>query len=399
MPSTLAPSRPLCWPLRAHADDVEVQNYGCRALGLIPMGHNAAIRARASSLMCDAVTTVVAALNAHGADDCVSQYACGALWHLIDTEALRIEAAKIGAVTAVIAALRTHTADARMQNVACGAMRTLCYANADNAVQASRAGALQTIVAVLRAFSADVLVQSAACNALASILDAEPRLQAAAGAAGAVEAIAAAMRMPAAGTELPKISSSALFAMVRGGHRGNAERACAAGGVLDVLAATMDASDAHEDTETEVSVYDYSLRVLDALVYGYDDAARLAIHAGVLDIVAREGTQRIDPSAREVHAGVVPQLEAAARRHDTAVCTHDGCKRCAAARGCGRMCALPGCGARKRDDGSGKRLLRCGACEVVAFCGPAHQRADWGRHKLQCAALSAAAGAAAGSAD
>jgi hypothetical protein len=58
------------------------------------------------------------------------------------------------------------------------------------------------------------------------------------------------------------------------------------------------------------------------------------------------------------------------------------------------MCALPGCCARKRDDNSTKKLLRCGSCRAACYCAPAHQRADWGRHKEECAALRAASEAA-----
>jgi hypothetical protein len=100
----------------------------------------------------------------------------------------------------------------------------------------------------------------------------------------------------------------------------------------------------------------------------------------------------------EAHTRLLSSLEAAAQRHDAGVCAHERCKRCAAARDAGRMCALAGCGALKRADGSGKRLLRCGACAVAAYCGPAHQREHWERHKTECATLAAAAGAAAGSA-
>jgi hypothetical protein len=50
------------------------------------------------------------------------------------------------------------------------------------------------------------------------------------------------------------------------------------------------------------------------------------------------------------------------------------------------MCARPGCGLRKRADGSGKTLLRCGRCRVRAYCGVAHQRDDWARHKGECGA-------------
>jgi hypothetical protein len=159
---------------------------------------------------------------------------------------------------------------------------------------------------------------------------------------------------------------------------------------MEALAAAMSASYAHNDTERLFSVYNYAIRILDALLDGSDDAARRAIHAGVLGIMTHEGAHHIDPELLRHHGRVLSLLEAAAQRHDASACAHDGCKRCAAARECGRMCALPGCGARKRGDGSGKGLLRCGACRRVAFCGAAHQREDWERHKTECAALRAA---------
>jgi hypothetical protein len=132
------------------------------------------------------------------------------------------------------------------------------------------------------------------------------------------------------------------------------------------------------------------VRALIALLDGSDDAARRAIHVGVLDIMAREGTRRIDPDVLPDHDRLLSALQAAAQLHDAAACAHDGCKRCAAARDAGRICALAGCCARKRADGSGKRLLRCGACAVAAYCGQAHQRADYARHKDECAALGEA---------
>ena len=54
------------------------------------------------------------------------------------------------------------------------------------------------------------------------------------------------------------------------------------------------------------------------------------------------------------------------------------------------MCALPGCGARLRADDSGKTLMLCAGCRIVAYCGAEHQRADWKtRHKAECASLHA----------
>jgi hypothetical protein len=91
-------------------------------------------------------------------------------------------------------------------------------------------------------------------------------------------------------------------------------------------------------------------------------------------------------------ARLLPRLQSAVQRHDAKLCAHADCKRCEGARARGEMCALPGCGARKRDGSARKNLLLCGACHAGAYCGPAHQRADWKRHKPLCAAAGAAAG-------
>jgi hypothetical protein len=382
--------------LRAHADEARVQEYGCRALGNISEGHIAAISARSSRLVCDGMKAAVAALNAHYADANVMRHACGVLHHLMTGPgALRVEAGKIGAVTAVAAALRAHPADAFVQQHGCNALACLCVETSANVVQACGAGALQAVVAALRAHAANLKVQNHACDALACLVKAHPRLQAAAGAAGAVEAAVDATRTPAADTQLLRMGCTVLRDLVRG-HVGNAARACAAG-FMDVLAVAMAAPNAHEDTATDFSVYDTAVRTLDVLLAGDNgDAAQSGVHAGVLDILVREGTQRSHSSVLAEHARVVALLQAAAQRHDAAVCTHNGCKRCATARDAGRMCALPGCGARKRDGDGGKKLLRCGSCRAACYCAPAHQRADWGRHKEECAARGQHAAAGGG---
>jgi hypothetical protein len=79
-------------------------------------------------------------------------------------------------------------------------------------------------------------------------------------------------------------------------------------------------------------------------------------------------------------------LEEAEARHDAGACGAAGCTRCAGQRARGELCALPSCGARTRADGSGKKLQRCSGCEAEAYCGAAHQRADWARHKPRCQA-------------
>jgi hypothetical protein len=375
--------------LHAHAADAQLQRYGCTALSNIATDHTAAISARSSRLFPDAVKAVVAALNAHRSSPAVQEQACGALWHLIGTDAHRVEAGKLGAVMAAVAALRAHPADANVLLAGFNTTGFLCSRNSVNAVQACGAGVLQAIVAALRAHPADVGVHMGGCNALNSILTAHQRLQAAAGAAGAVEAIAAVMRLSAAGAAKSSRSNCTALLSVMGHHRGNAQRACAAG-VVEALAAIMGTSCAHEDTDADLSLYLVIVCLLDALLAGNDDAAHRAIHAGILEFMARDGTQRCEALVLAAHARVLSALQAAAHRHDAGACAHDGCKRCAVARDCGRMCALAGCGSRKRADGSGKRMHRCGACAVAAYCGPAHQREDWARHKDACAALGAA---------
>jgi hypothetical protein len=272
-------------------------------------------------------------------------------------------------------------------------MGSLCLENSANTVQACGAGALQAIVAALRTHSADAAVQFAACGALVGMLDAQPRLQATVGAAGAVSALVDAMRLPAADARLMLLSCVALKSLVER-HRGNAERACEAG-VIEAVAAAMRSSCAHEDhdelTVRRLSVYECALSMLLALLLnGGTSTALRAVHAGVLDTMAQVRMEHVDPSVLAIHARVTASLQAAAQEHDTGACAHDGCKRCATARHAGCMRALAGCGARKRGDDSGKGLLRCGACRTAAYCGAAHQRADYARHKTERAALGAA---------
>jgi CDGSH-type Zn-finger protein len=40
-----------------------------------------------------------------------------------------------------------------------------------------------------------------------------------------------------------------------------------------------------------------------------------------------------------------------------------------------------------RSQDAGKKLMRCAACRVAAYCDATHQREDWRRHKQECAAM------------
>jgi hypothetical protein len=78
--------------------------------------------------------------------------------------------------------------------------------------------------------------------------------------------------------------------------------------------------------------------------------------------------------------------------HDPAGCgSGAGCAACAGLRRHSALCALAGCVATARaDGGGGGRLQLCGGCRVAAYCGAAHQRADWKRHKKECSGAFAA---------
>jgi hypothetical protein len=127
---------------------------------------------------------------------------------------------------------------------------------------------------------------------------------------------------------------------------------------------------------------------------------------------SREAVAASLDKAERARLRALPPLHAAAAAHDAAPapCALRGgegegeeaeCMRCAELRAAGERCAAPRCGARARAraDGSAKRLLRCGACRCAAYCGPAHQRQDWERHKGECRAAAAANNAGGGDSD
>jgi hypothetical protein len=145
--------------------------------------------------------------------------------------------------------------------------------------------------------------------------------------------------------------------------------------------------------------------VLNALIRGDDARALAATRAGALEALRAHPPS---PESTAVPWGdepaynlLLPRLRDAAARHDAAPCAFAACKRCGARRARGAMCARPGCGARKRAGGGGdeeeeeKAMKRCGACAVIAYCCPVHQREDWERHKPECRELRRAAAAAA----
>jgi hypothetical protein len=161
-------------------------------------------------------------------------------------------------------------------------------------------------------------------------------------------------------------------------HPINTHKAVAAGSI-ELLMAHMRVSDA--------AVFDWACALLLSVLSGSSDHEPRAVLAGVLE--ALEARRAESPAAETARVEIIRRLQPAARRHDAAPCAVAGCQRCAAARASGAMCALPGCGARSRDGAANKKLLRCGTCRAACYCGAAHQRQDWGRHKGACGASPA----------
>jgi hypothetical protein len=161
------------------------------------------------------------------------------------------------------------------------------------------------------------------------------------------------------------------------GHPDSQHKAVAAG-ALELLVAQLCAPSALPPAAGDWACFLLSRLVVDT---GHD--AR-AVQAGVLEALEAHTTSDADIAKRRRE--LTQRLQPAARRHDAAPCAVAGCQRCAAARASGVMCALPGCGARGRDGAANKKLLRCGTCRAACYCGAAHQREDWGRHKGACGA-------------
>jgi hypothetical protein len=134
-----------------------------------------------------------------------------------------------------------------------------------------------------------------------------------------------------------------------------------------------------------------------------EEALQRALRAGALEaFTAAEAAGRheaLNPVDEGTHTYLAQRLRSAAARHDDGAdaCAHaDTCARCAHLRAAGAVCALPSCGAQRRGGGGGgecddgaaslapKKLQRCARCRSAAYCGVAHQRADWKRHKDEC---------------
>lgn len=365
--------------LLAHPAHVGVQASGCNALANLLDDQHVAHDSESKRLVTHMMQAIVAALVAHRAVAEVQREGAYVICCLADAADKKVKG--LGVVRALVAALRAHSGNANVQSNGGNALARVLPADADNLAEAG--AAIETAVAALRAHPAHAGVQHGGCLLLCNFLD-DAVNQSKAVVAGAVDAICGALCAHPTEEAVQIKGCAALLSIVHGNPE-HAHRACAVGAMDAVVASITAAAAGCMAPESRSSMYAAGCGALIALMQG--DAARecLAVSAGALEAVLAGGGGLLTEAAKQL----VLQLEAAAQRHDTGVCAHTArCKRCAAMRACGAMCALSSCNARKRGDDTGKGLLWCSRCHAAAYCGPAHQRNDWERHKTECRKLA-----------
>jgi hypothetical protein len=368
--------------MRAFASDHVLQRCCCDVLGRMFLEDRSADAAwvRRGGVV---LAVVTAALGAHRQDVDMLTAGCVVIKCLMmnyNIQENQCAAGIRGTVEAIVAAMRAFPMAAMLQVHGCDALVNICYTVRDNQLAAAATGGLEVAIAAMRAHASNVKVQYAGCCVLGALATDIPRIQRRVGELGGVEVVAA---LSTCAVEPPPWDRTDFFQrwgqMMRTLMRHqpiNAHTAVAAG-VIELIVAHMCVPDADTD------VFEWACIVLHCLVVGTGHEAR-AVVAGALEALETRRAEASNAEAERVE--LIRYLQSAKQRHDAAPCAVAGCQRCAAARASGAMCALPGCGSRCRDGAAKKKLLRCGTCRAACYCGPAHQRADWGRHKGACGA-------------
>jgi hypothetical protein len=369
--------------MKMHASERTLQSHGCDALIIIfheEQADAAWVRRGAAGL-----SVITAAMRAYREDVNVLCVGCVALSYLtVSVQATKRAAGISDAISAVVAALRAFPAVAGLQQHGLGALSNICRNERDNQLAAAAAGGLEVTISALRTHAANPHVQLMCFGAMGVLVTTMPPNQTRAGALGGVEVMVAALRacaaVPLAAERIMLFEQWALtILLLMLKHPINTDKAVAAG-IIEASLAHLCAPDAVS------SVFAMACTLMTCLVSDTGPTGHEArlITAGALE--ALEARRAESPRTETLRLKHVRNLQPAAQRHDAAPCAVMGCKRCAAARAHGDMCALPGCGARDRDGGGAKKLPRCGTCRTVCYCGAAHQREDWRRHKRECGA-------------
>ncbi len=406
--------------MRTHTNHAMLQLHGCEALG--DFYADTAI-SLADAFAADAMKAIVCAMNSHRSVSAVQRFDLRAMCSLIRVGATPNGGANAycaGAVDAVISALRAHPANADVQIDGCDMLNFVCCSDRRSARRAcfgnaaggdslpalhADAGPLAALLA-MRTHLHDAGVQRSAGGLLITMLAIESRVAVQrAFALGADDAYVSAMRSHPRDMRVQSNACLGLVLLTR--DRGDAHMPISDDAIEAVVAATHvefadDSIIAGTDASSVCAARAYALNALHCMLTGSAAAEVCAVCAGALEAVMSDAVKacrrdhafvaacrRARNNGDDVLSLLTPALQAAVQRHDAAPCTFDGCKRCGL-RASGAMCALPGCGLRKRADGSGKTLLRCGRCMAAAYCGAAHQREHWRRHKPLCAPQQAA---------
>jgi hypothetical protein len=257
------------------------------------------------------------------------------------------------AIVAIVAAMRRHCGHVALQGGAAFALSAILETH-ELRLKAGAEGVITAVMAAMHAHPDDLRVQAGCCAALTSAAAGAPENAASARAAGAVEALVMAITAHRTHFGVLNFGCGALAVL------GDFARAVRAGAV-ELLSSIVQAEAEQEDDSDDEGEEDSS----------DDDAEE---DSG--DSFYFVGT---------FAQNLLKDLQPAVQLHDASPFTHAGCKRCAAARASGAMCALASCCARRKPD-DGRKLSRCSGCRAAAYCGAAHQRDDWQRHRVECRA-------------
>jgi hypothetical protein len=396
--------------LSTHAADARAIRSILRALHFVCHDGAAALTgARGAALPADIARAVVMTLDAWQHDAGVQSDGCSALARLLKgaTDELQANVALSGAIPSLLRALREFRTSEDVQRYGCMALTALCKGgNQRNCAAAFDAGAIAAAVHAMRSFPASAELQQHFCfllqDLLGTVIPADVHI--AAVNAGAAGAIVHAMLAHPADSIMQWIGCSTLKSTVCRDARHI--RDAVAAGAIDATVGALPATSSPDLQAPAQRFHETVCAVLDALIRGDDARALAATRAGALEALrAHPPRANLEENAfrwggEPAYNLLLPRLRDAAARHDAAPCAFAACKRCGARRARGAMCARPGCGARKRAGGGGgeeeeEKMKRCGACAVIAYCCPTHQREDWERHKPECRELRRAAAAAA----
>lgn len=218
--------------MRAHVDDVCVQQAACFALSLLvadaPDNRNMAAAA-------GCIEAIIAAMQMHGQEGGLQEYACAALWHLVrSTPSNCIRAAAAGATAAVVTAMIAHPLSLNVQTMGCRMLDELA-GEAVNRAAFEGAGAAAAVLAAMKTFP-EGSMQHLGCAALVHLVQRIGRGDEVC-AAGAIEVMMCALQQAASSSlavsdvqALACLTLTALAARTCGGARGQTGRRRSCGG-------------------------------------------------------------------------------------------------------------------------------------------------------------------------